>query len=168
MTKIAEHIRELADNGDEIYAKIGVVKSVNTKDRTCDVDPIDGSATIFGVRLQADINGSDGFLIVPVKGSHVIVNFLNKNAAFVALTYDIDYVHLRGDNFGGLIKINELKKQLAKNTARIDWILNLLKSQILGVTMQPQSSWPGTITPQIEALQKEDYKDIENTKVKHG
>ena len=168
MTMIAEHIRKLADNGDEIYAKIGVVKTVNTKDRTCDVDPIDGSATIFGVRLQADINGSDGFLIVPVKGSHVIVNFLNKNAAFVALTYKIDYVNLRGDNYGGLIKIEELTSRLNAIEKDVNTLKTTFKSWVVnpndgGLALKTASAaWYGN---NITLTKKQ---DIENTKVKHG
>jgi hypothetical protein len=168
MTKIAEYIKNLADNGDEIYAKVCKVDMVDTNNRTCDVSPLDGSAKIYDVRLQADIGGSKGFLIVPVKGSRVIVNWINKNAAFVALTYDIDSVNLRGDSFGGLIKIEDLVNRLNAVEKDLNNIKTAFKTWVTvpndgGAALKTAAaSWYGQ---QLNLTKK---KDLENTKVKHG
>jgi hypothetical protein len=168
MTKIAEYIKNLADNGDEIYAKVCKVDMVDTNNRTCDVSPLDGSAKIYDVRLQADIGGSKGFLIVPVKGSRVIVNWINKNAAFVALTYDIDSVNLRGDSFGGLIKIEDLVNRLNAVEKDLNNLKTVMKSWTVatgdgGTALKlAAAGWYGS---NIEITKR---NNLENTKVKHG
>ena len=161
-------IRKLAENGDEVYAKVCKVISVDTDERTCECEPLDGSADIPGVRLQADTEGTAGFLIMPKVGSFVIVNFLNADAAFVALTYDIEFVHLFGDKFGGLVKIEELVNKI--NT--IEKSLNDLKTAFKNWTTTPNDGGAAlktiTATWFAKQLQTTSVSDLENKNVKHG
>ena len=78
-----ELIQALARTGDEIYAKMGRVISVDLKGMTCDVKPIDGSSDILGVHLQAD-SDHGGFLLIPKEKSLVSVVFVNKETAVLA------------------------------------------------------------------------------------
>lgn len=73
-------IKKLAQTGAEIYAKVAKVLEVRTDLRQIDVAPIDGTATIFNVRLQADDAGI-GLLKIPKVGSMVVVVFITKHQA---------------------------------------------------------------------------------------
>lgn len=78
--------------GAEIYCKICVVDAVDEKARTVDVSPLDESAPILGVNLQANQGGEAGLVAFPAKGSHVVVAFLNDAAAVVVLSEQADKV----------------------------------------------------------------------------
>lgn len=89
-----ELIQALARTGDEIYVKIGHVIAVDTKEMTCDVKPIDGSAEIFNVYLQAD-SDHGGFLLVPKKDSLVAVVFINKETAILANSGELSTANIQ-------------------------------------------------------------------------
>mgnify|MGYP000810857739 FL=1 len=54
---LAEAIRRLAMTGSEIYCKVCTVDSVDEKARTVDCTPLDESAPLVGVNLQANQEG---------------------------------------------------------------------------------------------------------------
>ncbi len=68
-------IRKLANSGDEIYAKICEVTSVNQKKSTVDLLPVDGTAELHDVYLQVS-GEAGGVLYEPVLGSLVCVVFI--------------------------------------------------------------------------------------------
>ena len=71
-------IKKISKSSDEVYAKVCEVLEVNMQETTVDVKPIDGTAEIFDVRLQAE-SETGGLVIFPKVGSMVLVVFLNKN-----------------------------------------------------------------------------------------
>lgn len=77
-------------------------------------------------------------------------------------------VTLDGDGFGGLCKTLELKKQLDILTGRLDSVINGIKT----ASVTPEdggASLKSGMVASIEAYtQKEDFSEIENTKIKHG
>ena len=77
-------------------------------------------------------------------------------------------VTLDGDNFGGLCKTPELKTQLDILTGRLDSVINGIKTA--GVTPEDGGATfkAGIISSIEEYTQKEDFSNIENTKIKHG
>lgn len=79
-------------SGAEIYCKICTVDAVDEKARTVDVSPLDESAPIVGVNLQANQSGKVGLVAFPKKDSHVVVAFLNDAAAVVILSEQVDKV----------------------------------------------------------------------------
>ncbi len=87
-------IRQLAENGDEVYAKIGIAQEVNEAERVCDVEPLDGSAPILDVRFQADTEG-DGEVKIPKIGSPVLVGFIDKETAVIINWSDLDRYNLK-------------------------------------------------------------------------
>ncbi|MCF6184357.1 MAG: hypothetical protein L3J56_06970 [Bacteroidales bacterium] len=171
-------IKILEDAGIKILFSVkGKVVKVDEDKRTCEVEPDSGEANYVGVRLQALESENTGVLFVPEQGSDVIIHFIDNDESFVVKTSKVSKVEiitedgdiwLNGDDFGGLIKIEELKKQLQKNTQRIDTIINVLKSTITSVALHPNPGWSAIINPIVSALQKEDYSKIENETVKHG
>lgn len=89
---IAESIKKLAANGDEVYTIPCKVMAIDETERTCDVQPLNGDAEIFGVRLQANLGDDKGVCIFPKSGSEVLVTFLNKKTGYVALCSEVDKV----------------------------------------------------------------------------
>ncbi|PDS26478.1 hypothetical protein [Flavobacterium branchiophilum] len=112
-------IKKLAETSDEVYAKVCEVLEVNQSEKTVDVKPIDDTAEIFNVRLQAE-SETGGLVLFPKKGSAVLVVFINKNSAAVVNTSEIekfelaiDGVKLQIDKTGFLLrKENETLRKL--------------------------------------------------------
>ena len=116
---IAGAIKTITKSSDEIYAKVCKVLEVNESEKTVDVKPIDDSAEIFDVRLQAE-SDTNGLVIYPKVDSMVLVVFINKNSAAVVNTSEIEKldlviegVELQIDKDGFLLKKeNETLKKL--------------------------------------------------------
>jgi len=169
--KIEKALVSLIDSRIPVQTLPAQITAVDAEKGTCDVEFMDKDlAPHKGVHLNAGLSTSKGFLQVPKLNSFVYISIVQNDEqwAFVSLFTELDEIRLRGNKLGGLVKINELKKQLAKNMARIDFILEVLKTTITSVSLQPNPAWASIITPLIQALQKEDYSDIENDKVNHG
>ena len=77
-------------------------------------------------------------------------------------------VELNGTEFGGLIKVNELKKELDKMTSRIDGIINAIKTAPVAAQDGGASFKAGMIGILESLVDKENFSQIENDKVKHG
>ena len=77
-------------------------------------------------------------------------------------------VELFGKDLGGIIKVDELKSQLAKLTARVDGIMNALKNSPT-VAQDGGSSYKASIVGVLSAIaSKEDFSSIASDKVFHG
>lgn len=94
---IGSIVKHLSKNDDEVYAKVCEVLDVNQDEKTVDVQPIDGTAPIFYVRLQAE-SETGGLVVFPKIGSLVLVVFLNKNNAAVVNTSAITNYELKITN----------------------------------------------------------------------
>lgn len=73
-------IQQLAQTGEEKYAKICEVMEVDTENKTCDLQPLDGSSPIYDAFLQIDDNG---VFVEPKVGSLVACVFVSKEMAVV-------------------------------------------------------------------------------------
>ena len=82
---LKEAIRVLAMSGAELYCKICTVDAVDVEARTVDCTPIDESAPLVGVNLQASQDSSVGVVLFPAVGSYVIVAFITPAVAAVVL-----------------------------------------------------------------------------------
>jgi phage gp45-like len=77
-------------------------------------------------------------------------------------------VELSGTDYGGIIKAEVLKKQLAKLTARLDGVISALKNSPTAV-QDGGTAYKGAIVAALAALaDKEDFADITSDKVLHG
>lgn len=85
----------MASAGTELYCKICTVDAVDEKARTIDCTPIDDSAPLIGVNLQANQEGGDGIVLFPSLGSYVVVSFIEPSVAVAVLTEEIDEVNLK-------------------------------------------------------------------------
>ncbi len=152
---------------------------------TCDIET-EKDVVIYGVKLNAiSTEISNNHQIVPKVGSIVLFGLVENNPSdAVVIAYsEIEKIEVKiednsflidnkghvfnGGNFGGLIKIQELTKQLAKMTTRIDGIIDAINK---GVPV-PQDG--GTAlhisikTALTTLVDVEDFGGIENEKVKH-
>jgi hypothetical protein len=91
-------MRAIAKTDDELYSIVAKVTKLDKKKRVCDVEPLNGDAALFGVRLQADVEKSDGVVIFPKVGSSVIVTFINEKTGYVAQVTTIESIEFVIDN----------------------------------------------------------------------
>lgn len=59
---------------------------------SCDCSPIDGSAAINDVRITADFDNANKWVLVPKVGSLVVVSFFNKDVGFVSMVNEVSEV----------------------------------------------------------------------------
>ena len=77
-------------------------------------------------------------------------------------------VELNGSDYGGLIKIEELKTQLQKNTAILKGLLEVLKVVVSEPGNGSPSVFQAALLGAIGTMQTGDFSNIENKKVVHG
>jgi len=165
------NIDEWARN-KSIYSIVGTVVSIDETERSCEVEPVDGSANIEKVRLQASLSLTTGFVCVPSVGSFVIVTFINDTTGYISLfseidkiLFDSDLVQFNGGGDGGLPKTSSL---ITKINQIENWINNFVADYNThthicaapGVaSATPLPVLTETITPTISS-------DLENLKIK--
>ena len=77
-------------------------------------------------------------------------------------------VELFGKDFGGIVKVNELKDQLAKLTARVDGIINALKNSPTAPNDGGSTFKTGIVAALNGIIDKENFSSIASDKVFHG
>ncbi|MEI7487104.1 MAG: hypothetical protein WCJ72_06780 [Chryseobacterium sp.] len=147
-----EIIQKLASTGDEIYAKICEVTSVDQDNKTADLKPLDGSSEIFDAYLVTDDeNGS--LYLEPKAGSLVCVVFVTKEIAvmvspseLVRMRLKIEGVELEIDKDGFLLKKeNETLKKLMGDFIKA--CRNMVFQTNAGITIELLTD------PEFEALE---------------
>ena len=191
MSSMAQHIKEAALRGTQMYLKLCTVDSVNENERTIECTPVDDTAQLLDVSLQSVTEQNVGLLIVPAKDSHVTVGFLDKNNAVVLLYSEIEKVILKtsdtvevevggdtkincdgkieinGGKNDGLVKIQALKdnldslKDFVKNLATNIYTWGSALDAIAGGVVATNQT---AWNLQAEAFT---FKDMENKKIKH-
>lgn len=156
------------------------VKSVDETKMICVCVDALGNERI-SVRLRANIDQPNGFVLLPKVGSSVVLGVIDSKQFFVAMTSDVDKVLLDTDRVvidqdtivfdqgknGGLTITPELVKQLTKSSARVDGIIDAINNAVA----IPQDGGVGlqnTMKAKLATLiDVEDFSQIENDKVKH-
>lgn len=144
-------IQKLAETGDEIYAKICEVKSVDVENQTADLEPLDGSSEILDARLQVAENG---VFVEPKIGSLVACVFVSKETAVVVnyseikqFQIKIEGVEFQFDKEGFLLK--KENETLAK-------LMSDLLQEIQNMKFLTSSGGPTT-----KLINKPKFKEIE-------
>lgn len=88
MNNIKETIRQLAQGGRQSVSLVCTVDAVDRRKRTVDCTPLDESAPLLGVNLQAGQESTFGVVTFPKVGSYVVVGFVADGAAGVVLLTD--------------------------------------------------------------------------------
>lgn len=163
---ISELIKQISDNKHKVYADLARVISVDKEAFTCDVALLNEEPDLYGVSLNVE-HSEQGLIAFPKVDSIVVVNYLNRDNAFVALTSEVDSVQIHGNRFGGLIKVEELRKELDKTNAVVNALVNSLKS-FTPVSGDGGAALKAFATSQIGAKQVGSWDKLENEEVNHG
>ena len=120
-------------------------------DLDCDATPVDGTAQVKKVRLKAYNSGDKGIVIKPKKGSFVLIIFLTKIDAFVALMDEVDSIQYKiGDETflmdkDGLSMDMGTGKYEIKNTQEsLKKLINDLNNAIMQLTVTTGTGPSGT------------------------
>lgn len=183
MGNIGQMIKALAHQGANIEAQLCTVTAVDAAARTVDCEPLDESAPLLGVNLQANQGLTSGMVLIPKVGSYVIVALMNDGVnGCVIATEEVermelvigearvevteDGIVLNGGGLGGLVKVEAL-------TARLNGIeesINELKAALSGwvpVSQDGGAALKGAISSWAsETLVLTERGDYENEKVK--
>jgi exosome complex RNA-binding protein Csl4 len=116
---LAGALKTITKTSDEVYAKVCEVLEIDQDEKTVNVKPVDDTAEIYNVRLQAE-SETGGLVLFPKVGSMVLVVFINKSSAAVVNTSEIENFSLvispckfEVDSMGFLLqKQNETLKKL--------------------------------------------------------
>ncbi len=187
--KIIEGLRNLKPEKAVIVP--GIVKSVNKDEQTASVE-IDKNFEIEDIRLKSliDENTDNFFIAFPKKESSVLVAFIDCSdvdgfiiqcseiesiglkISDTKITADKDKICLSSDEMlfnsdknGGLIKIEELKTQIDKNSD----LLKAIQNAFTGQTPAPNDGGGllKTASSSFSSMQTADLSNIENEKIKH-
>lgn len=148
---IKQLIQQLAYTGQELYAKVCKVTSVDEENQTADVEPLDGSSPIYDVYLVVDME-QGGFYLQPKVGSLVCVAFIGKETAIVVGSSALDKVECTSEGFS--LKIENGKIQIKNEQADFKTLLNDLLTELKSAIIQTPSG-PGNLAPQNVAKLEE-------------
>lgn len=152
---IKDAIREIAKPRDT-YSIVCTVSDIDVTNKLCNCTPINGEAVLMNVRLSA--NNNKGFMLIPKNDSIVVVTLINNTTGYVAMCSEVDEVWLNGNNYNGIVKIDEQTAKLNQLVAELQAQLVLIATGITGAG--------GTYTPgTLSQFAKSDY---ENTTIKNG
>jgi hypothetical protein len=169
--KSVNAIRDIAGKKDPA-TYICRVTSVNGA--SCDVVRVGDEKQIRDVRLNATILEGDGLVITPVVDSVALVTTIDGYKWFVSqyseiekIILNVDGIIINGGENGGLCITPALTGELEKMTARIDGIIDAINNAVA----TPQDGGLGLQTTMkaklATLLDKEDFSEIENKKIKH-
>ena len=151
---IKQLIQQLAYTGQELYAKVCKVTSVDEVNQTADVEPLDGSSPIYDVYLVVNME-QGGFYLQPKVGSLVCVAFIGKETAIVVGSSALDKVEYTSEGFS--LKIENGKIQIKNEQANFKTLLNDLLKELKNAIIQTPSG-PGNFAPQNVAK----FEEINN------
>ena len=193
MSDLRNIIRRLAQSDGETAALICSVDSVDKKARTIDCTPINESAPLLGVNLQANQQADYGLCIFPEVGSFVVVGFIADGAAAVMLLsekiesaeivignasaaisadglhFDADNIIFNGGKLNGIIAIQKLTDKLNELKDTVNDLISKYNTHIHTTTATVGTGPVGVLSPTAStATPAKTFvcSDYENTKIK--
>lgn len=155
MSTIKQIIQELADKQEEVYSVVGEV--IGLEGTRCDVRPLNGTADIFDVRLEA--SEGNAVIVYPKMGSQVVITFISKEAAYLALASEVDKIELGRKALEKVVKGESLNKNLEQLIDQFQALLLALSTEsaelisiassvpIFGPLAVPWTVLQGKLTP---------------------
>ena len=157
---IAQAIRKMTATEDEIYSVVGKVTAVDESARTCDVEPLNGDAALFDIRLQAEQSASEGVVLIPAVGSWVIVTFTSKADGYVAERSRVEKIlwgigsnkmEYSADGFRLENAQTDLKSELSDLVGLFNDLLTTLQTFTVATAVGPSTGvMPPTLTDIIQ------------------
>ena len=112
MREILEEFVKGQLDRENFYSVLGKAKNVDSTERTCDLESIEGDAGRSGIRLQSVINDTKGVVLIPKEGSFIIVTFTDNKSGFVSLTSEIEKIHFEAGGEDLKVIFNDLIKEI--------------------------------------------------------
>ena len=164
-----ELILQILRNELKLITEVATVESVDKSANTIEVKTVIGEVVIPDVRLGTTIGSVPGVVTYPVEGSYVAVTYLDgqDEEAYVSLYSEIEEVIIHGGDNGGVIKVQELKKQLDKNNTLLNAILTVIGSPVNEAGNGAPSSFQAALNVAVSSLSLGDFSNLENAKFKH-
>ncbi len=121
--------------------------------------PVVGTLVLIGI---IENNGANTFLI----DAENVEEYLIEDESGFKVVLNANGMTLNGNQFGGIVKADELKTQVDKNTAIIQAIQQALQSW----TPVPEDGGAAlkALTGAIPSMQRANLGSIKNDKIKHG
>lgn len=185
MSNIRDLVRQLAATpssgaGSMILCR---VTSVDTEARTVDAQPLDESAPILGVNLQANQSSEVGVVMFPRQDSYVIVGMLGMCQAVVVTCDDVERVRIdvgdmsvdvsedgiamNGGELGGMVNVQGLTDRLNAIENDINNLRTAIKSAPIG-SMDGGAAFKGGLASWAgQPLSLSTNDDYEDNNVKH-
>lgn len=185
--RTANALRKAMAKGQTMALITGKVSAVNGV-KSCDVLPSDGGAELFEVRLKSTLDDSeDGVYTVPMKNSECVVGLLNNDpnrgiliAANAIERYVIvldggasvelgpqGAVTINGNDYGGLIKWDDLKADLDKLKTFMQVLIQAISSSPTAAN-DGGAAFKAGLTAATATLQVPQFLNITSEKTKHG
>lgn len=176
---IKEAIQRMIAQELKVQVVPGKVISVDETKMVCDID-LANAPDMLDVRIRAVIDEvSKGILIVPKVGSYVLVALIDnrKESSFICAYSELekywlltDDIQLGGDNFKGLVKIEDLVSKLNNLENAFNQLVNEFNSHTHNAPQAPAGTIPTLppLIPSTQSLVVTQVTDLENDKVKHG
>ncbi len=183
MNNIKEIVKALASDGDKT-ALVCKVTAVDRDKRTIDCEPINETAPLLSVNLQANQGSSFGVVEYPKVGSYVICGFMAGGAAAcVLLTDEVEEIDvevgsstinvkdgkiaMNGGNNEGLINIKDLVSRLNAIEEDINNAKSYLSAAVPG-TQDGGANIKSAMSKWCDSsLTKTSQSDIEDTSITH-
>lgn len=163
--EIKQLLQQLVDKPAGLLCFVAEVLEVEGD--ACKVKVLSSDLELTDVNLMAKQAGA-GLYAKPSAGSLVLVTMIN-NQAYISLMSEVDVLQLHGDQHGGLIKVQELKTQLDKNTAILDALIKgITKTEAIEPGNNTASVFQAILAGLVAGLPLGDFSKLENEKVKHG
>lgn len=149
----------------------GTVKSVDKNKLTISVNVTGEDIELFDVRLSPAGSAASSIVMIPAINSVVLVGIIKNNpsANYLVHAQTVDEIILRGGSEGGLIKINELRDQMKKDTDILEALLDVIKGSVI---TEPGNGSPSALQASLKAKigskKPGDYSKIENERITHG
>jgi hypothetical protein len=174
--EIKELIKKLAgtDNLEVVSLVKCTILSVNEGEGTAVCEPL-SSKIQSEITVQLSLENGDNIECVPSVGSSVLLGITNNDLFILLSVSDCDkifissneLIQLNGGEFGGLIKIEELKTQLEKTNA----VVNALADSLKNWTPVPNdggAALKAFAMSQIGIKTTGNFDNIENESITHG
>lgn len=164
---------------------LATVESVDAAQYSCTVKIVGSDGILENVRLKAEFQKNYGLAAIPKKGSFVVVTALTAAGYFVSLCSEVETIELKIDSTGliidkdgfvfnggdnaGVVKIDELKKNLESLKTFVEKMNNALPAAFTAIGAGPTASGAAGTSSYSGAMSGAviSFGDMENKKVKH-
>lgn len=165
---IGDLIKNLARTGDEVYSLACKFVSIDS-DGFAELEPLNGDPNLIDVKLIAGASDNP-LLVTPAVDSVVLATFLSKDTAFISLYSDVESIELRGSDFGGVVKVEELVAKINRLEDKVNDLITKFNSHthLYVPGANPAIPTPAPTNPETPITQNTVVSDLENENVKHG